>query len=128
MPEERLELRLRLDDHAGPAAIARATSELAAALSRTRVIDARVDTRETEPGERADSVPVVGQILLSLAGAAATALVNVISGWLHRTTTSVEISTADGRSVKITGSDLSPERLEELLGIVRGFSAPPIIR
>lgn len=119
---------LHLRDEQGPTETARLSAGLASALSRTRVVEASLATRPSSPGERADMVPILGQIVVAfVGGGAASALVNVLSGWLHRTTTSVEITAADGRSIKITGSDLVPERVEPLVRSLERFMSPPLV-
>ncbi len=94
-----------------------------------RTINQETDFRADLPeesggvGSKGD-VGLLGQIALTLlgSGGVAVALIGVLRSYFERSRAlEIELTREDGRKLKISGAELSPERIEELIPIAQRF-------
>lgn len=108
---------------ASPHETANLTFRLAEELSNTGTIQASIATRPGTEGERGADVPLWGQLALTfVGGGAASTLLNVLAAWIpKRSDQTIEFKDGRGREFKITGADLTPEKLGAILQTLDQF-------
>jgi Effector Associated Constant Component 1 len=96
------------------------TEELCRDLNRETDVAAAVAAQPSRPGTKGDLL-TVGTIIITLLGGRGVgrALVGVLNTYIGRSRhLEVEIKAEGGRAVKITGDNLTPDQLDQTIGLV----------
>jgi hypothetical protein len=101
------------------------TRELLLDLRQLGNVEVGQVTRPPRAGEKADAVPILGQLVLAfLSSGAAKALLDCLRPYFERDRTmTISVEQEGGSKVIITGKDLRTAKAAELLRTIQGMTA-----
>jgi hypothetical protein len=120
------QLQLTLQSDRGEDHLTDLTRQLSADLGRRPQFDVQEMSRPSQLGERSVGVALLGQLLLTLlTSGAAKALIDILRPYFERDhSLAVVLKLPDRGEVRIEGKDLRPDRLAEIMQVIKSLETP----
>ena len=118
-------ITLRLQADLAPSRFAALSRDLQSTLNQLGDIEASHAVRRPRPSERSAELNLFGQVLLSFVGAGALkALVQCLQAYISREPSlEYELARGDGRVVKLTAKNFTPEHIDQMVATLREFAS-----